>query len=89
MLQWAAGGLNDEVEEREREREGKWTVILQPASAQELMHFMRKESGPYINVKRTTIWLKGGLQANMQPTIDCIIKLALTRGSSCQLRLAA
>ena len=41
VLWWAKRRLNVEVEEREEEKEEKWTVRLQPISTQEPRHFVR------------------------------------------------
>ena len=46
---WTLRWLNDEVEERREEREGRWTVSLQSAYAPELKKLMREISGSYIN----------------------------------------
>ena len=49
VLWWAISRLNDEVEEREEERERKWAISLQPTLTQESRNLVRQISGPCIN----------------------------------------
>jgi len=64
--------LNDEVEERGEEREGKWAVSLQAASTQEPRNLVRETGGLCINDERLnhyTSRLRGRLQESLQPAV--------------------
>ena len=62
--------LNDEVEERGEDREGKWAVSLQAASTQEPRNLVRETGGLCINdegLNHYTSRLRGRLQKSLQP----------------------
>jgi len=74
------------MEEREEEKEGRWTVRLQPAYAQELRKFVREASGSCINSEGLNHYineLKEDYKESIQPAAGSIVSLALTMSSSC------